>query len=468
MPPGNLASRGPGQIATPAIPLTSIGGSLDAAAVSVAPDAPKQPGGDRSHLRFAHRDPSARQVALSIATIFAICGLGWVLLSDLILYGFTADSAFIARFETAKGWVFVLAASVLVYLVTFHRASGVIWLRRLNQAVVDSIADGLLLLGHDRTIAHVNPAAERILGCSKEELVGMGAREFSRRFRVSYPDGALVPPESFVSQRVFEEGGPLRYKAVLHPDGGGERIVSVIAAAVRIEAGAPARWVVSVMHDITASEKIDRMRDNFFAAAAHSLKTPVAVIKANVQALLPGETEAQHGAAASLLRQCDRVDRLVQNLSVLARARSEALTLHPHAMEVGPLAETIAAAAERSHRREIRTETEGSLWVYADQERLALVIRNHIYEAGRLSMPATPLEIVARGEGDSVVVGFGYQPTPEREEAIELYLEHDDIGVGRSVAQAIIEAHGGSLDEEVTADKVYQWIRLPRAPREDQ
>ena len=43
----------------------------------------------------------------------------------------------------------------------------------------------------------------------------MGAATFSLRFRVSFPSGGMVPPGLFVSQRVFDEGGPLQYKAVV-------------------------------------------------------------------------------------------------------------------------------------------------------------------------------------------------------------------------------------------------------------
>src|SRR5204862_7410340 len=140
------------------------------------------------------------------------------------------------------------------------------------------LGDGILLLGHDREVAYANPAALKMLRCTRDELVGMDAGEFARRFRLSYPNGALVPPEKFVSQRAFDEGGPLHYKAILRPTDDAELVIIATAAGVRMHVGEPAMWVVSVMHDITDSENLDRMRDQFFAAAAHSLKTPDAIV----------------------------------------------------------------------------------------------------------------------------------------------------------------------------------------------
>ena len=232
---------------------------------------------------LTQRASSAHRMAGTVTAAFAVTGLMWVLFTDIVLYAISHDPVLIARIETAKGWIFISLASLLLYAVAFRSAARLDRVRRLTAAVVESIADGVLLLGHDRRIAYANPAAARMLGCPLEELIGMSAADFSLRFRVAYPGGGLVPPGRYISQRVFDEGGPLHYKIKLAPAGGGELVISAIAAGVRLSLGEPATWVVSVMHDITDTEHLERLRDQFFAAAAHSLKTPVAVIKADVQ-----------------------------------------------------------------------------------------------------------------------------------------------------------------------------------------
>jgi hypothetical protein len=116
----------------------------------------------------------------------------------------------------------------------------------------------------------------------------------------------------------------------------------VNAAGVSLQLGEPPTWVVSVMHDITDTEHLERLRDQFFAAAAHSLKTPVAVIKADAQLLLPLQAPDCRPRTESIVRQCDRIDRLVQNLLVLSRARSRSLELYPSALELRPLIERIS------------------------------------------------------------------------------------------------------------------------------
>jgi NtrC-family two-component system sensor histidine kinase KinB len=393
--------------------------------------------------------------------------MAWVFLTDVVLYGVSRDPVLIARVETGKGWIFITLASLLLYFVTFRVAARLDRVRRLTVAVIDSIGDGLLLLGADRRIAHANPAAIRMLRCPFEELVGMDSAEFSRRFRLSYPSGALVPPDRYVSQRAFDEGGPLHYQATMQPTTGGPIITSVTAAGVRIYLGAPATWVVSVLHDITDSASLEQLRDQFFAAAAHSLKTPVAVIKADVQALQPTTSPRHQKVVASIARQCDRIDRLVQNLLVLTRARSKTLQLHQRQIDLAPLVEGIAREGIWSYRHQVSTEIRGSMPLHADQERLSLAIRNLMYEAYRLSPTDSRLTLLARPEGDRVAVGVRYRPIPWHEQIANVYGEYDDIGIGRSVAETIVEGHGGSLSEEADESETTSWIHLPAAAGAD-
>jgi PAS domain S-box-containing protein len=406
---------------------------------------------------------SERRVALSIAVGFAAAGIAWVLLTDLVLYRVTADRALLGRFETAKGWMFVLLAAGLIYVLAYRSSLRLVHARAAMAAVVDSIADGLLLLGRDRHIAYANRAAARMLGYDDEHaLVGMDAREFSRRFRVSYMDGSLVPPDEFVSQRVYDEGGPLRYKATIQPARGRRLIISVVAAAVRLRSGVTPEMVVSVMHDITDAENLEQLRNQFFAAAAHALKTPVAVIKANAQMLSRAEPAQVERSTAAIERQCGRMDRLVQNLLVLARARSRTLQLHFDEVELAPLVEKVAREMAVGRRGiEIRSLVTAAPRVLADPERLALVLRNVIDDALRGSDAGTSVTVRLDQHGEDAEIVVGYHSTLSDEGGLSFAGEYDVMGIGRSVATTIVEAHGGALRDERSGADASAHIRLP-------
>ncbi len=410
------------------------------------------------------REPSARRVAFTVVAVFITAGITWVLFTDVLLYSLIRDEVLIARIETAKGWAFVGLAALLLYVVTFRSASRLRRARETFFAVVNSIGDGVLLLGPDRRIAYANRAAVRMLRASSmKELIGMGAPEFSRRYRVSFLDGRVVPPDQYVSQRVFAEGGTLQYKALIYPPGGSETVISVTAAGVRTDVTEPAEVVVSVMHDITASERIDRIRDQFFAAAAHSLKTPVAIIKGSSELLSCGKAPELVRPAAMIERQCGRIDRLVENLLVLSRIRTGTLRLYPIELELRPLVEEVAhemAHAAADHT--ISTALISGARVHGDRERLAMVVRNLIDDAYRTSVAGAPLTLSMTLHDADIEIGVSYQPISRVVAAIDARRGYDDLGIGRHVTAAVIEAHGGMIGQYTTGAEATAWLRLPR------
>ncbi|NUP13535.1 MAG: PAS domain-containing protein [Polyangiaceae bacterium] len=410
----------------------------------------------------SRRRESERRAALIVTVTFVVAGFAWVFLTDVVLYAVTKDPVLVGRIETAKGWTFILLSGLLVYAVTRRATARLTYAHATIAAIVDSIADGVLLLGPERTIIHANAAALQMLRCERlADLIGVGAPEFSRRFHLTYPGGALVPPARYASQRVFEEAGPLRYKAVLHPPGGQEVIISVTAAAVRTKLQGPADMVVSVMHDITDSEQLERMRDRFFAAAAHSLKTPVAIIKAHIQ-LLARAHEHVDRAIGPIERQCDRIDRLVQNLLVLARERSHTLELHPDDVDLAPLVEHVAHEMGRDWaRHEVRADIRARPHVYADDERLAMALRNVVDEALRCAVAKSSVEVVVEEEDGAAAIGVRYRPSPFDERPCTGSEQDDDLAISRRVSSTIVEAHGGTMMQDHDEERTTAWIRLP-------
>ncbi len=406
------------------------------------------------------KSPPERRLALVVVIVFLVAGSAWILFSDLLLYSVIQDRAVVARLETAKGWVFVALAALLLYVVTLRSAAQIARANKTISAVVESIGDGVLLLGSDRKIIYANPASIRMLRVSNaNDLRGMGASEFSRRFHVSYPDGHLVPPDQFVSQRVFDEPGPISYKAVLYPPGEPEVVIYCTAAGVRSGLGKSADLVVSIMHDITATEQLDRSRDELFTATAHAIKTPVAVIKSAAQVLEAGVPSQVSRSTAMIARQCARIERLVENLLALSRIRSGTLQLHPAEIDLHRVVEDVAAEiAGLSHGHDIDVRLEAHPRVRVDPERLQMVIRNTIHGATRSARPGGPVTVWVDCAGHDAEIGVSYQPDLSDGDPTT---EFDDIGVGRFVTTMIVEAHGGTLTEQTGGGDTTVQIRLP-------
>ncbi len=403
-----------------------------------------------------------RRVALAVVIVFVIAGSAWILLSDLLLYAIVQDRTVVARFETAKGWVFVGLTAWLLYAVTLRSVAQLTKASRTIFAVLESIGDGVLLLGSDRTVAYANPASIGMLGVAKlDDLQGMGAPEFSRRFHLSYPDGSLVPPNQFASQRAFDQPGPIRYKAVLHPPGAREVVISCTAAGVRPEIGKSADIVVSVMHDITATEHLDRIRDELFTSTAHAIKTPLTVIKSAAQLLSAVGPSEVRRSTSMIDRQCERAQQLVENLLVLSRIRSGTLQLYPADVDLVLVVEEIGGeVAGLSSGHAIDVQLDAHPRIRADRERIVMVLRNAIDGATRASRPGGPVTIRLARSGDDAEVAISYQPqlsqpqlsNGEAGDQCPHATDFDDMGVSRYVTTVIVEAHGGRLTEQTDDD----------------
>jgi len=408
---------------------------------------------------------SERRVALVVVLAFVVAGSLWILLSDLLLYSVVHDRSVVARLETAKGWAFVASSALLLYAVTRRCAAQLTKAHRTISAVVESIGDGVLILAADRTIAYANPASLQMLRATHpEDLRGMGAREFSRRFRVSYLDGRLVPPDQFISQRAFDETGPIRYTAVLNPPGEREIIIACTAAGVQSEIGKPPDLVVSVMHDITASHELERLRDELLTAAAHALKTPVTVIKSASQVLSSRAPSHLRVSTAIIERQCARIERLVENLLTMSRIRSGTLQLYPVEVELAPVVEDVVGEVARHVPADLHVQFDCRPRVRADRERLVIVLRNAIYAATRSSRPGGPVMIQLGCCGGDAEIRMSYQlssPTVESDDGPHSDTDLEDMGVGRYVTAMVVEAHGVTLIEQADGSDVTVRIRLP-------
>ena len=84
-------------------------------------------------------------------------------------------------------------------------------------------------------------------------------------------------------------------------------------------------YSVTVMRDVSATWRVEQMRDEFLATAAHEFKTPLAVIKAYAQLMQKRDPDAQ--ALTVIQRQVERLNRLVHHLLDASRLSVSSLTL---------------------------------------------------------------------------------------------------------------------------------------------
>ena len=231
----------------------------------------------------------------------------------------------------------------------------------------------------------------------------------------------------------------------------------------------------------TLNEMLDRLRaafereSRFVADASHELRTPIAIIKTELEgALQVADSETSvHLSLVAAAEECDRLAQLAEDLLLIARAADGQLPVRPELTRVraflGGVRDRFADRATRRGRG-IRVESGPDLLMHADPVRVRQALGNLVENA--LRHGDGEIVLVARSSAGGIEIdvsdeGVGFPPDLAAR-AFERFARGDrtrtneGIGLGLAIVQAIAEAHGGRAAVLVTAPTTLR-IWLPNA-----
>ncbi len=402
--------------------------------------------------RWWQRQPDG---AMRIATIFAVLGFAWIAFSDRLAVRLSADPEMHARIQTIKGFLFVLMTSAVLWVLIRRTERRVRALGAEVRATVDSMSDGVLLVDERSRIVEANRAAVVLLGAaSKGEVLGP-VDDWGRRFHVRSPDGATVPPEKYVVVRVLSGESVAEALAIVRRADGRDIFLSIAASQVVRPDGPP--LAVAVLRDISAARRLDEMREEFLATAAHEFKTPLAVIKAYAQ-LMARREPAEQRALAVIQRQVDRLSRLVQHLLDSSRLRLGAGSARSERFDLATLAREVVDRVQPSApTHEIQLRADGPVPVVADRERIERVITCLVDNAVRFSPGGGPVRMVITTRGGEARVSVADEgvgiPVERQAQIFERYYrahagtpqDYGGLGLGLEMSREVVERQGGRM-----------------------
>lgn len=337
--------------------------------------------------------------------------------------------------------------------------------------VIEAMAVGVFICNETGKLVLANATALHMVGAtSLDDIQREGAHPF--RFpRVKGEDGKPLPPECMPFRRALS-GEELVTEIEQLEDEHGTTMLRTRTMPLRDRAGA-ITGAVKLALDVTKEYELARVKEDFIRQAAHELKTPVAVIKANAQSLSTDAPPPEQILQA-LVRGVERIDGLINSLLDLLDLQGGFFSFSRLPVPVGDLIEGAIARLPARAARRVRIVSTTPARVACDESRMRRAIHSIIDNALKYSPTDSQVEIALSSDAEAVHLeirdrGVGIPVAKQSHVFEKFYRAHagtpydaGGIGVGLFVARAIIVQHGGRIwfeSEEHRGSTFY--IELP-------
>lgn len=217
------------------------------------------------------------------------------------------------------------------------------------------------------------------------------------------------------------------------------------------------------LREVTADQHLERLRDAFVGAVSHELRTPLTSITGFLEMLGDEERELTPSGRTYLSvirRGTSRLQRIVEDLLLVAQIEANRLELEPEPTDLAELATAAVEAALPTAAEQgidLRLDAAGNLPLEADAGRLRQVLDSLVSNALKFTPAGGTVTVTASNGGAALRVevadtGIGIP----QEEVGQLFSRFyrastatrraiPGTGLGLVIARAIVEGHGGSI-----------------------
>ena len=330
-------------------------------------------------------------------------------------------------------------------------------------AVLETMADGVVVTDAGGRVSLFNPAARDLLGIRAQQVEGLRLVELAR-------DNEL---NRLLTRCQEEKSRQQAEVSLILP----RRYLSAIATPLGNNGG-----VLLTLHDLTRMRQVETSQREFVSNVSHELRNPMASIKAMVETLESGAVNDPQVALDFLSRMrgdVDRINGLVNDLLELSRMESGQFMIDAEPMALAPLVHAvkkqfveIAAAQDVDLVDDLAEDLPP---VMVDEEKMTQVFVNLVENSLKFTPPGGEIIIRAEPEEERVQIvlkdtGIGVAPQHlphifERFYKVNRSRRDGGTGLGLSIVKQLVEAHGGQITVESKEGEGCAFtFTVPRAP----
>ena len=314
--------------------------------------------------------------------------------------------------------------------------------------ILKSMNEGVITVTSEGLITHVNAAACRMLRTSGERCLGQALTDIDGSDNLDHAFRQCQQQQTSVERTIQLDGYTFSRHYRLH--------VTLLKQSHRADA-------ILVLQDITAVQRIDKMRADFVANASHELKTPITAIRGFAETLIEDDTidrAIQQRFMRKIHGQSIRLSALVSDLLALSRLESndEAYNTQVDLQQVVQrvCANLQAVAQTQQVTLELQTK-DGPMMLLGDDNALGQMATNLIDNAIKYTAAKGTVTVALTvTEGVAVLAvkdnGLGIDES-DQERIFERFYRVDKArsqslggtGLGLAIVKHIVQSHKGLL-----------------------
>jgi two-component system phosphate regulon sensor histidine kinase PhoR len=323
-----------------------------------------------------------------------------------------------------------------------------------SEAVLSSMAEGVIAVDMEERVIHLNRVAAEMLGQTAEKTSHRALHEIVRNRELHA-----------IARRTLETGLATEGDVELHQPA--KQILCTRAAPLKDSVGRRI-GVLLVVDDVTRLRRLENMRRDFTANVSHEIKTPLTTIYGFVETLYQEEVDdpAEKRRFLGIIKKhVSRLTDLIDDLLKLAQLEQEEagaqLKLEPTTVrEV--IDSAVQFCAEKAGQKKIEVEVDCAKEIAArlDADLMSQAFINLIDNAVKYSSAGSRITITARRLDENLCISF-------RDRGIGIAKEHlprlferfyrvdaarsremGGTGLGLAIVKHIAQAHGGGVAVE--------------------
>jgi len=333
------------------------------------------------------------------------------------------------------------------------------------EAVIASIADGVMMTDAEGRIVLENAASRRLTGRTQSAVsFDLETQATAQELRDS--GGAPIPPNDLpLGRAVRGETVTEQVLIVRRADTGEDRFLMCSSAPVQVGNGA-ITGAVAVFRDITEMKQLDQMKDEFVSIAAHELRTPLTAIKGYAELLdrrlrTQGGRESDLRSLGVIRKQTERLAGLVNEMLDISRIEAGHLQLNSEPFDlpslVGDVVNSMRVSSEAHH---LSLTAESGFAVKGDAARIEQVLLNLIANAITYAPEGGDVDVRVWRDADTALVsvrdrGVGIAPDELPHLFDRFYrapragvMRSGGMGLGLYICREIVARHGGTIGVE--------------------